>query len=62
MGCGLSAGELGEKILAALDQAAQMREGCLETAGEYRWEEIVRKVEEHYEGALDHRAPSSSGR
>ncbi len=59
---GLSAGELGEKILAALDQAAQMREGCLETAGEYRWEEIVRKVEEHYEGALDHRAPSSSGR
>jgi glycosyltransferase involved in cell wall biosynthesis len=46
--CGLSAGEMGEGILEALDEGAQMRDGCLRTAGGYRWEEIVRRIEVIY--------------
>ncbi|KLK88903.1 glycosyl transferase family 1 [Methanoculleus sediminis] len=45
---GLSAGEMGEKIRAALDGGALMRDGCLRTAGGYRWEEIVRRIESVY--------------
>lgn len=46
---GLSAGELGEGILAGLERGAQMRDGCLRTAGEYQWEEIVRRIEAVYD-------------
>jgi len=45
---GLSAGELGEGILAGLEEGAQVRDGCLRTAGGYRWEEIVRRIEVIY--------------
>ncbi len=45
---GLSAGELGEGILVGLDRAAELRDGCLRTAGGYRWEEIVRRIEVIY--------------
>jgi len=46
---GLSAGELGEGILAGLDRVAELRAGCLRTAREYRWEEIVRRIEAVYD-------------
>jgi len=50
---GLSAGELGEGILVGLDRAAELRDGCLRTAGGYRWEEIAGATEKYYRGILD---------
>ena len=45
---GLSAGEMGEGILAGLDRAAELQDGCLRTAGGYRWEEIAVRLEKIY--------------
>jgi hypothetical protein len=39
---------MGEGILVGLDRAAELRDGCLRTAGGYRWEEIVRRIEVIY--------------